>query len=320
MTRAIKRDGSSSRASVKPVKRTAQPQSSRRSGLIACIVATPSHDFADWVSAIERTAKDQGVRVMLDAGGVISDCDGAILITASPARAREVQAEHRVGLMADLTGAASAGAHSVGDTDLAAGGIYASATIAEVAGLPDTFRVTELNAQQETLTLWPGFSVTPPSPSPRGSGPDGGVAWAEAMQIYQTGVPPIGAKVRWDAPIFRYDARRADQRRVKWEMDVVGPARHLVFGPYFTLTAGLWRNTLRFAVDHHAADLQYQAQWGSRTEHVSETFTPGLPGVFEIALEFDFRETEPAELRVVQLQGSLGGAFEFLGARLERLR
>ncbi len=286
--------------------------------LVACVVATPSYDFAGWVGAIEAAAKASGLKLMLDNGGPITDAAVSILITADPTHTLAAQAAHRVVLMSDLDGAARAGALAVGG-NLAAGAAHASAAIAAASILPDASIITAAGAHRQMVSLWPGFSVAPPPSSFAEFGSEDEAAWATAMGLYRNGAPEVGSKVRWEPPIFLYDATRADHRSSLWEMDVTGPARHLVYGPYFALTPGRWRGTAKFAVDQHAAQLRYRTEWGTLANHAVETFTPGRSGVFEIATECDFSETAPAELRVIQAQGSLGGSFEWLGMELERI-
>ena len=288
------------------------------SPLMGCVFVAPSGDFSGWVASIEHTAKAQGLVVIIDNGSaIVCDPGSTILITASSSRVRCVDATHRVVLMGDLEGAARAGALAIGGA-LGAGAIHASEAIAEASMINDAVHITAADSGKPSIALWPEFSVSLPVSSFEGFQSPEEAAWANAMLLYRNGPPVVGARARWEPPVFMYDAIRADQRPAAWEIDITGPVRHLVYGPYLTLPAGRWRTTLRFAVDEDAAAIRYRAEWGTRIDHVSKTFSPVQPGVFEISLDYVFTEAAQAELRVVLLQGSLGGSFDFLGAELER--
>lgn len=304
---------------MKTVRRGSAPatKSKAPARLLGCIVVTPSNDFPLWVGAIEAAAAAAGLKVALDGGKPVVDTEHSILITANPSRALAVDASHLVVLISDLDGAARAGAMAVAG-NMTAGAVHASLVIAEALMLPGAIVVTADDARKDSVSFWPGLSVVPPPSSSVKLGSDEESAWAQAMSLYRGGLPACGSKVRWEPPIFRFDQAGAELRGAPWELDVVGPARHLVYGPYFTLTPGRWRGSLRFAVDDHAAQLRYRVEWGGLSDHATETFTPGRSGVFELALECNLADPVPVELRIIQAQGSLGGTFELLGMVLER--
>jgi len=288
------------------------------SELLACIAISPSCDLSYWQDAIQSAARPLSFQIILDDGESLSVSDPSctIVITQRPDRALVTHARHRILLIGDLEDTATALAV---EGDLVAGAIQASADLAEASVLVGAYRTISLKGDGGSFSLWPGFelqtskrSVSVPCDEPIR-------AWSEALQAHLGPPGRLGIRARWGPQVFRYNSVRAHLRPQLWEFDVTGPARNLIYGPYLSLTPGLWRSILRFVVDDDAASLRYRAEWGTRTEYVHETFIPGRAGVFEIALDYDYSETTQAELRIILTEGSLGGAFEFLGMELERL-
>lgn len=131
-------------------------------------------------------------------------------------------------------------------------------------------------------------------------------------------IPP-GAILNWPPERFRYDMREAETRDVLHRMDVAGRARHLVWGPYDVLPAGRWRATSRLIFDKWSCRHKYYFEFGAVADFVRHEFCPGREGVFEFETEHAWTKGSKTELRVVMIESSLGGRFDFMGARIERL-
>ena len=51
----------------------------------------------------------------------------------------------------------------------------------------------------------------------------------------------------------------------------------------------------------------------------SEEFTPGKPGLFEIEMDYIWREPAPAEFRILTLEGVFDGRLIFGGVKVSRI-
>lgn len=126
-------------------------------------------------------------------------------------------------------------------------------------------------------------------------------------------------ELAWPPELFSYDMREAERRERVQGMDVAGRARALVWGPYKRLAAGRWQATARFTVDRHSCRHTYRLEWGASRKYATYEFRPGRAGIFEVSAEHSLAAPIETELRIILTEGSLGGHFEFQGARVRRL-
>lgn len=185
----------------------------------------------------------------------------------------------------------------------------------ETASRLDALWLTERDAGRHDIELWPGFRIDAPFQAAPMEESARDAAVREALRLYQK---PDEEDVRWSEELFLYDMRRFDQRSRLSEMDIMGPARALVFGPYLVLPEGRWTAIVRFSFDADAAKHRYRVEWGTSTNYASETVMPRNAGVFELKLDYEWSEAEGTEMRVILTQGTLGGCFNFLGMRVQR--
>lgn len=122
----------------------------------------------------------------------------------------------------------------------------------------------------------------------------------------------------WGVECFRYDDRGSAQRERISKMDIVGRARCLVWGPYAPLSPGRWMATAKFSMDEWACRHQFAIEFGSKLNYSRHEFRAAKPGIFEFDIEFEATDNEKVELRLIVNQSSLGGEFEFLGAKIAR--
>lgn len=123
--------------------------------------------------------------------------------------------------------------------------------------------------------------------------------------------------LNWPPERFRYDMREADTRERVNRMDVAGRARYLVWAPYDVLPPGRWRATVRLAFDRWSCRHKYRLEFGPAPDRAEHEFTPGREGVFEFIAEHSWKKLAKASIRVAIIESSLGGVFEFQGAKIE---
>lgn len=140
---------------------------------------------------------------------------------------------------------------------------------------------------------------------------------ATALEVYAAG-SEIGGTTDWDVDLFMLDERSNFSRRVDGAIDLTGPPRKLVQGPFIFLAPGRWEIRARFSVDAAAAHFHYRFEWGQ--PGVFSTFeTPiGRPGVYEVVLSRQWEWGAAAEFLVELLESSMGGKFVFMGASITR--
>jgi hypothetical protein len=95
-------------------------------------------------------------------------------------------------------------------------------------------------------------------------------------------------------------------------IDVGGPVRYLLYGPYLALPPGLWSGTVVLAVSRAAANVSYSFEVlaGARFECLARgTLAPSGEGVCETTVEFAVGEAtgQPIEIRIANLQPAFDG-------------
>lgn len=130
--------------------------------------------------------------------------------------------------------------------------------------------------------------------------------------------PDVSTRV-WSVDRFRYDDRGANLRERINKLDITGRARYLVWGPYDPLEAGRWTATVSFLVDEWAARHSYAVEFGNTKIFSRFEFRPGLPGEYELDIDLDAAKAVKAEIRLIMVQSSLGGMFQFNGATITRV-
>lgn len=152
-------------------------------------------------------------------------------------------------------------------------------------------------------------TLTPSSPlSPRLQ------AVTEAVAL----LDPIRPQAVWTPDLFNYNSRVVPGG-TRGQLDLTGRPRFMITGPYITLPPGRWRATYRLTFDAKGSRPRFRVDWGAQTDYVSEEFTPGRAGVFEIVQEYDWTERAPCELRVIVMEGVFDGRMTFSGAQVSRV-
>jgi len=101
-------------------------------------------------------------------------------------------------------------------------------------------------------------------------------------------------------------------------LDLTGPPRRLIFGPYLTLGDGRWRATAVFDLCEEGAKRVLALEFGIHPDCVV-TEVPPRSGRHEIDLEFDFPPGGAwAELRVWVQRAAFDGTIRFHGVKVRR--
>lgn len=136
---------------------------------------------------------------------------------------------------------------------------------------------------------------------------------AVSMDLYRDGAPAEGATAHWPPEVFVFANRRDDGAGPRNEIDTTGRPRYLMYGPYMALPPGRWQAKAVISLDAGAEKHRFRIEWGTSTLY--KTLFPVFerPGVYEIVMEYDWVTSQPADFRIIMLDGSLSGRFVFHG-------
>lgn len=169
--------------------------------------------------------------------------------------------------------------------------ISPAAIAAVVRDLPDAAAVS---ARTEMEAWWNGVS----------SGDRAMVDGALAGYSEQSGADKTGQFI-WARDLFFIgDAPNTDADRA---IDITGPVRNLVFGPYIALPAGRWQVTVVLAVSQQGKDLPYGVEVlaGPACDCLARgTAESHSEGIVEISADFAISEhtAQPISVRVANLR------------------
>jgi len=174
--------------------------------------------------------------------------------------------------------------------------------------------ITRVSPDKVSVALPNGIELATPNCWVEAQGPAD-----QALALYNAGPPVIGSIAFWPPELFTFDPRDAELRVHHNEMQMIGRARHLVFGPYLSLPAGRWRVAARFRCDNIGASHGLRFEWGGLETFVSFDVTPGKGGRYEAVLETEWSQSQQVECRVILTASALEGWFAFDGAEVQKL-
>lgn len=121
------------------------------------------------------------------------------------------------------------------------------------------------------------------------------------------------AAQHWPPELFHLDPRGEATRERPTLLDITGPPRALVFGPYISLPPGTWRAQVLFTVDEAACRRRFKVEWGGLSDFTTHAFIPGKPGMFRAELEHSWAGEVVVEARIILTESALDGTLEPMG-------
>lgn len=156
------------------------------------------------------------------------------------------------------------------------------------------------------------------------AGPDAGPrralnATPDTLAIYDAMPPTTGLAAVWPLSLF-FDLSGPIGAKADMGIDLTGRARFILFGPYIDLPRGHWGVTFRFRFEGQSGVKPHVSlDWGTQSSFVSQEFTLGASGWYEIKLERTWRSVEPAEFRLQLLRANFHGVLFDARIMVERL-
>ncbi len=105
------------------------------------------------------------------------------------------------------------------------------------------------------------------------------------------------------------------------QIDLTGPARPILYGPYMHLPAGDWLATIRFTISENKSGNAALVEWLAGNEIIQSARISSLPEVGEFQFSLNVKITDPREplqIRLSILEGAIEGVFQFHGVELSR--
>jgi hypothetical protein len=132
--------------------------------------------------------------------------------------------------------------------------------------------------------------------------------------MYLTLPVPRGATAWWHSPLFL-----TPNGNYTNPIDVMGRARTLLFGPYISLTSGLWQADLTMEFCADAIQYDYLIDFGTAKTFARSLFRPARAGEQTVSIQYTVQDDTPVEMRVVLLRAAFHGEIIFSGARVTKL-
>ena len=137
-------------------------------------------------------------------------------------------------------------------------------------------------------------------------------SYAQALAIYDD-----PASASWDRAIFL--AGEGPDLPCPEIIDVTGPRRALLRGPYVTAPPGRWRVAVRFELTDWAARNGFELGLIAGDAQARVDFQPQGAGVYEAVIEASWTRAGPVDVRLGLARPAFHGELRFLGAKIERL-
>lgn len=182
-----------------------------------------------------------------------------------------------------------------------------------------TDEVAEKSALDGTqIELFPGIFIRPPMPR-KDEDVQEGRRIAKVAELFRHGLPSVGRGTEWYPGFLTAHSYRGEPIDAGAPIDIAGPPRALVKGPYFTLTPGRWEVTIQFSLDELGSGNDLRIEWGPPEQFVSVRARPKLAGLYQVILQQEWREVGFAEIIVELMNGCIGGVFTLLRVDVKRI-
>jgi hypothetical protein len=103
------------------------------------------------------------------------------------------------------------------------------------------------------------------------------------------------------------------------EIDVTGPPRYLIFGPFITLEPGLWRAEYDLELCPDASLRVLALQFGVEPDYTTLDIPRGQPGFRTVAIEHVLPVAGSVQLRLWLKKAAFHGHVRFKGASVTRV-
>ncbi len=170
-------------------------------------------------------------------------------------------------------------------------------------------------AKHGKLLNFLGLSVRPPEPHPFINDAEDARAMAAISYL-----EAAAGEAYWPSDYFIYDRAPLELTEEAAVLDMTGPPRPLLRGPYLWAPIGRWHLTARFSVDNDGAHQEIQFRWGPPLKPTIFRAAMEKSGIYELELEAEWSEIDGMEFTIALAHGCVAGKLIFLGAAVKRLK
>ncbi len=122
------------------------------------------------------------------------------------------------------------------------------------------------------------------------------------------------SKLRWPRELFL-----SGEGACPPEIDVTGPPRYVIFGPFITLEAGLWRAVCDLEFCPDAALRVFALQFGAEPDYTTVELPRGQAGPRRIVIEHMLPSSGVVQVRLWLKKAAFHGHVRFGGATVEKI-
>lgn len=159
-----------------------------------------------------------------------------------------------------------------------------------------------------------GLSIIPPVLEPFGSDPRDRQATAAISYLVDA-----SGEAYWSPAHFIYDRKPIHVGEGAVTLDMTGPPRSLLRGPYLWAPKGRWKIAARFSIDADGARQELQFRWGPPLNPTTLRTSTERPGIYELELEAEWDEIDGMELTIALIHGCVSGELVFLGGTVSSM-
>jgi hypothetical protein len=123
-----------------------------------------------------------------------------------------------------------------------------------------------------------------------------------------------GCVTSWPPTLFRYTSAPTDATGAVGDIELVGPPRALVFGPYIHLPTGPWHLALDIHIEVEDTPISLTMEWGDHFDSPACPVRFKNSGFYRLDFSANLDASRPAELRISIPSASLHGRLRILGA------
>lgn len=278
------------------------------------VFLTASPRAAQWRTLIVQAAQERSWLVIEDDGAVdpaaLDQASGILVLSSLAAPSRLSALGFVVVILRDTSAAAMAMAadetrHARINANYVGAALFAAAADLGLAGAV----VLDASASSLAIPLLGDLACGPAARYP----PD---PWG-ALSIYSDLPPSLGATARWPLQAFVFPSKNDPAVDTEQPLiDLTGRARTLAFGPYTTLSTGLWRVQARVMMDPESGAAHLRFEWGSNPEFSPFDAVVSSSGVYGISIDRYWPASAPAEFRITTTQAHFHGRFELLSVNV----